>query len=115
MNLFDLTAYIKQVLPPKWRSENWRYQTVYALCRQLFYRNAHIDSLYQSTLTRMNITPEVIIMEAYLRVATTRSESELFLVDSSAHGQFSIYLATAYQSQSGLIRSLLSGRIPIGY
>ena len=114
MNLFNLTAYIKQVLPPKWRAELWRYQTVYALCRQLYYRNFQLDQLYISTLSSMNITPEVLIIENYLRIVTTRTPSELFVVDTSTHGLFAIYMATAYQSQSGLIRSSLIGRLPIG-
>lgn len=114
MNLFNLTAYIKQVLPPKWRSEVWMYQTVYALCRQLFYRNFQVDSLHRETLNKMNVTSEVMIIENYLRIVTGRNSSELFLVDASVHGQFFIYLLTTYQSQSGLIRSSLAGRIPLG-
>ena len=114
MDLFNYTAYIKQILPPKWRRIAWKFAFVFTLCKSLATIYQWLIDYEESTLFDINITPQVMVLESYLNRKTGLSNRLLFIVDTNINGVFDIYLSTQHSNLSAKIHSLMRNKIMAG-
>lgn len=115
MNLYNNEAFVKQIMPPKWRRELWRVNMLRALSKPLVTVYQDILNYTSGVYSRVNLNTQVIVLQKYLNQATGLSDRLLFIIDGVNNGEVKIYLSTSKAGFKNQILGLLNGIAVVGY
>ena len=115
MNLYNNTAFIKQILPPKWRREVWRVVMLLTLTKPLVTVYQDIIGYTKEVYSKINLNTQVIVLQTYLNEKTGLSNRLLFLYDIGVNGEVKIYLSSSKSAFKNQVLMLLNGLRVAGY